>query len=107
MTIEMDEFQADDLDPYTKANAEVDFYQYVKTIEELFESLPVPEDIHRWLSMIMRDPTAYQYLICYHYCLMEEHQMMHVFTSLYNKLLLLPTTDPAGYNFVLERLKIF
>uniref|UniRef100_A0A0E0NFF6 Uncharacterized protein n=1 Tax=Oryza rufipogon TaxID=4529 RepID=A0A0E0NFF6_ORYRU len=107
MTIEMDEFQADDLDPYTKANAEVDFYQYVKTIEELFESLPVPEDIHRWLSMIMRDPTAYQYLICYHYCLMEEHQMMHVFTSLYNKLLVLPTTDPAGYNFVLERLKIF
>lgn len=93
---------------FSKLGAKNDFKQFVRTVkDDIFASEDIPQEILKWLSLIERQARGYEYLICYHSSLMEHHQTLNTFFSLYHTLQLMQQRDRAGYLFVLDQLERF
>ncbi|CAD6259774.1 unnamed protein product [Miscanthus lutarioriparius] len=102
------EYKEEDRKNYSKQGARKDLQSFVKMVQsEIFGSQDMPSEIMRWLSLIQKGGTDYEYLISYDCALMEHNQILSTFMQLYSKLQTMKKSDYIGYKFVLDELKHF
>jgi len=102
------EYQPENRKKYSKERGCADFQRFVKMVQDdVFGAEDIPNEICDWLSLIQSAGTDYEYLVSYDSALMECNQVLSTFMQLYSKLIIMETSDYAGYKFVLKQLQPF